>query len=57
MRTYALFGAKNSGFFEIDGVSARPTGVTFSRFYADVFYGRPLTLVYLFTYALACTKV
>jgi len=26
MRTYALFGAKNFGFFEIYGVSARTRG-------------------------------
>jgi len=55
MRTYALFGSKNFGFFEITGVSARTRGkgvepvrtkgegVNFSRFCADVFYGRPLT--------------
>jgi len=55
MRTSALFGAKNFGFFEIYGVSARARGVepvrtffghgegvNFSRFYADVFYGRPV---------------
>jgi len=41
----ALFGAKIIGFFEIYGVSARTggEGVNFSRFCADVFYGRPLT--------------
>jgi len=52
----ALFSAKNFGFFEIYGVSARTRGeggwasanilltrgVNFSRFCADVFYGRPL---------------
>jgi len=53
MRTSALFGAKNLGFFKIYGVSARGSGVepvrtkgegkvNFSRFCADVFYGRPL---------------
>jgi len=46
MRTSALFGAKNFGFFEIYGVSTRTReeGVNFSRFCADVFYGRPLKL-------------
>jgi len=58
MRTSAPFGAKNIEFFEIYGVSARTKwevepvltffgqggeGVNFSRFCADVFYGRPLT--------------
>jgi len=58
MRTSALFGAKNFEFFEIYGVSARIRGervsqsgdffgqgggVHFSRFCADVFYGRSLT--------------
>jgi len=53
MRTSALFGVKNVGFFEIYGVSERPRGrgwvsavillsreegVNFPRFYADVFY-------------------
>jgi len=58
MRTYALFGAKNVGFFAIYGVSARTIrgggvepvrtfsdkggGVNFSRFCVDVFYERPL---------------
>jgi len=44
MRTSALFGKKNFGFFEIYGVSA-PTkgeGVNFLQFCADVFYGWPL---------------
>jgi len=52
------FGAKNFGFFEIYGVSARTRGrrvepvrtffgqggkgINFSRFCADVFYGLPL---------------
>jgi len=61
MRTSALFGAKDSGFFEIYIVSARTIGgeglslcghfadkgerVNFSRFCADFFYGRPLTIV------------
>jgi len=54
MRKSVLFGAKNSGFFEIYGVPARTRGVepvrtffgqggegfNFSRFCADVFYGR-----------------
>jgi len=58
MLTFALFGAKNFGFFEIYIVSARTRGegdlsqcghfakkgggVNFSRFCADVLYGRPL---------------
>jgi len=44
MRTSALFDAKNIKFFEIYGVPARTKeeGVNFSRFCADVFYGRPL---------------
>jgi len=57
MRTYALFGAKNFGFFEIYGVSARTRkeglsqcghfsnngeGVNFSRFCTDFFNGLPL---------------
>jgi len=41
MRTSALFGAKNIGFFESYRVSARTRGVNFLRLYADVFYGRP----------------
>jgi len=60
MRTSAIFGAKNVGFFEIYGVSARKRekkskisadilwtrgGVNFSRFCADVLYGRPLISV------------
>jgi len=55
MRTSALFGAKNIRFFEIYGVSAR-TGEGDSAdilwtkgdgdyFFADVLYGRPLTLL------------
>jgi len=60
MRTFALFGAKNIKFFEIYSVSARQrgegvepvrtfygqggSGVNFSRFFADVLYGRPRTL-------------
>jgi len=49
MRTSALFGAKNFGFLEIYDVSARTRGVepvrtrvNFSRFCADVLYGRSL---------------
>jgi len=57
MQTSALFGAKSFKFFEIYGVSAQPReravkqcrhfadkgkGVNFSRFFADVVYGRPL---------------
>jgi len=45
MRTSALFGTKNTGVFEIYGVSTRTRGkgVNFSRFCADVlFYGRSL---------------
>jgi len=58
MRTSARFGAKNFGFFEIFGVSARTMeeeGLNqcghfadkgregqFLRFCADVFYGLPL---------------
>jgi len=57
IRASALFGAKNTEFFEIYGVSAwtrgrglnqcghfsdKGEGVNFSRFCADVFYGRPL---------------
>jgi len=56
MRTSALFGAKNSGFFEIYGVSARTSGVepvqtffgggsVFLRFCANVLNGRPLTRI------------
>jgi len=41
-RTSALFGAKNFGSFEIYVVDKRGRGVNFSRFCADVFYGRPL---------------
>jgi len=55
----ALFGEKNFGFFEIYSVSARTRevelvrifcrqkeeGVTFSRFCADVCYGRHLTIL------------
>jgi len=57
MRIFAHFSAKNFRFFEIDGVSARSReegielvrhladkGVNFSRFWANIFYGRPLTL-------------
>jgi len=59
MRTSALIGAKNFGFFEIYGVTAWTKGrglsqcgyfadkgerANFSRFCADVFYGRPLTI-------------
>jgi len=58
MQTYALCGANNSGFFEIyvmcthgkagRGFKAVRTffrrGFNFSRFCADVFYGRPLFL-------------
>jgi len=55
--SYAHFGAKNFGYFEIYGVSA-PTrrgfeplrtfckqegGINFSRFCADALYGRSLT--------------
>jgi len=50
----ALFCTKNSRFFEIYGMPARTRGVdpmwtrregvNFSRFCADVFYGRPLTV-------------
>jgi len=59
MRTSSLFCAKNFGFFKIYCVSARirgekglnqcghfsdkREGVNFSRFCADVFYGRPLS--------------
>jgi len=56
MRTSELFCAKNLGFFEIYGVSARTRAdwasaeilqtrvrvVNFSRFCADVFYGRSI---------------
>jgi len=46
MRTFALFGAKKFGFFEIYGVSyGQEGGVNFSQFCADVFYERPLTNV------------
>jgi len=47
MRTSAFFGAKTFGFFKILSVSARTRGegVNFSRFCADVFYGRPLNKV------------
>jgi len=59
MQTSALFGAKNSGFFRIYGVSVRIRGVdpvrawhfadrvgevNFSGFCADVLYGWALTL-------------
>jgi len=56
MRKSAIFGTKIIGFFEIYGVSARTRGlsqcghiadkgrgVSFSRFYADVFHGRSLS--------------
>jgi len=54
------FGAKTFGFFEIYGVSSRTRGegikpvrtfcgqgegVNFSRFCADIFYGRPQSLL------------
>jgi len=54
MRTSSLYDAKKFGFFKIFGVSARTRrvepvqtfyrreGVNFSRFCADVLYGRPL---------------
>jgi len=44
MRTSALFGVKNFGFFKIYGGSARTRGeeVNFLRFCVDVLYGRPL---------------
>jgi len=57
MRTFALFGAKNFEFFKIYDVSARTKGKRglasaeilrtreggqFSRFCADVFYGRSI---------------
>jgi len=47
MWTSALFGAKNFGFFEIYGESARTRGegVNFSGFYAVVFYGWPLIIL------------
>jgi len=61
MRTSALFGAINLGFFEIYDVSAQTRGegvkpvrsffgqggggVNFSRFCADVFYGRSLNII------------
>jgi len=44
MRTSALLEQKTSNFLEIYGVSARARGVNFSKFYADVFYERPLLL-------------
>jgi len=40
---FRTFWCKDIGFFEIYGVSAR-TGGDFSRFCADVPYGRPLTI-------------
>jgi len=52
MRTSLLFGAKNFGFFEIYGVSARTRGFSqggqgwgqfFLWFCVDVFHGWPLT--------------
>jgi len=55
MRMSVLFGAKNFGFFEIYAVSVRTRGLSqcgqwrggnFSRFCADVFYGRPFTQTY-----------
>jgi len=59
MRTSALFGAKNIGFFKIYGVSARTRGGGFNQcghfadkgggqffeIFADVFYGRPLIII------------
>jgi len=63
MRTFAFFGAKYYGFFEIYNVSARTRGggrvepvrtffgqrggINFSRFCANVFYGRPLMNFFL----------
>jgi len=60
MWTSALFDAKNIGFFEIYGLSARTRGLSqyghfsdkwegvsiFSRFCADVLYGRPLIRIF-----------
>jgi len=55
MRTSAFFGTKNFGIYEIFGVSARTRGravkpvrtkgegFNFSRFCANVIYGRPHT--------------
>jgi len=42
MRTSALYGAKNFGFFEIYGMSARTRGkeVNFSLILCPLFYGR-----------------
>jgi len=48
MRATALFGAKNSGFLEIYGVSERKKGVNFSQFCADVINGRPLKYYLVF---------
>jgi len=42
MLTYALFGAKYVEFFEIC-LHGQVEGVSFSRFCADVLYGRHLT--------------
>jgi len=62
MRMSALFGVKNFGFFKNFGVFARTRGerklsqcghfvdkegVNFSRFCADVFYGRPVNNILL----------
>jgi len=66
MRTSALFGAKNFGFFEIYDVPAQTRRVepvrtfcgqggeevNFSRFCADVFHGRPLMSFFYSNYSI-----
>jgi len=55
MRTSALFSAKYFGFLKIYDMSTRTggraiadkEGVNFSRFCADVFYGRPLMVNFI----------
>jgi len=68
MRTFALYGAKNFGYFEIYGVSARTRGAEpvrifggqvgqFMRFCTDVIYGQPLTVMQPFTPDELCGQV
>jgi len=65
MQASALLGVKNFGFFDIYDVSAQTRGeevlsqcgqgerVSFSRFCAGVFFGRPfIIIIYLFIYYL-----
>jgi len=45
MQTFALFGAKNFGFFEIDGMSAQRRGLKHCRRFSDKVEGRSLFVV------------